>query len=842
MYRNCVYDNKARKVYLWTWDSEGNRIKEELDFKPYLLTEDKNGEERSIYGTPLKKRSFGNNYDRNNFVKETNTRRIFENLPPYQQFLIDNFWQSCEDEDFARHPLKVCYLDIECPIEGKFPEPELAEAVVNLIVCHDSISGIKTAFGLKAYDDGVTVYHHCNSEHDLLKKFIKHMVKEEFDVYCGWNTNGFDIPYLVNRITFELGKTWADKLSPVGRIYEKINKEGKYGQPTKEYVIEGVSCLDYMVMYQKFNVQKQESYKLDHIGEVEVGENKVEHSGSLWNLAKDDWKTYVEYCLKDVDIVVKLDKKLSYISLLRFLAYTGLCNLENAIKTVPTMNGAIAIRARHRGEYIPTFIKPISDFRAIGGYVADPKTGFSDNIVSFDANSLYPSVMISLNLSPETKIGKIEKIDDGVKIYHVSGKAFELSKENFAKYIKEENAALTKAGILFSQKKKGIVPEFLDNLYTKRKEMKGKMLEARKKGDKVAEAKFDSIQYAYKIHLNSLYGYMLNKYAPMGDEDIGLSVTMTGQAVVKKSIDIFKRFAAERFDGIDEKTINDSFIYADTDSNYFSLGFAEKWGIKLMEDGKISNKFLSFCDEIENYINNGMNDWARKELRSSDPRFVFKRESICDGGIFVGKKYYALHILNDEGVDVDKFKYIGVDVVKTTMPKKIKPYVKGIIEHMIKTKSLKETNKMFTDAYDHFKSLDISEIAKTVGMKNYEEYSKKCNGISTVKGMPNHLKSAYFHDLIVEKNDLGSKYEKFKSGDKIKIVSVETPNKYNITSIGFGDVYPEEFKEIFEVDYDTMFDKIFYKAIERFYDVVGWKLKRPSENTKVDFEDLFGED
>ena len=571
MYRNCVYNNREKKITLFSWSESGERIREEHDFKPYILLEDKKGTEKSIYGTALKKKEFNNSYDRNNFVKDSNIKRIYENLPPYQQFLIDNYWSVCEDDNFSQYPLKVAFLDIECPANpningGRFPQPDLAEQIINLVVCHNSLTGKKTAFGLKAYDDGVTIYNHCKSEHDLLRSLIKYLEREGFDVFCGWNSNGFDIPYLVNRITFELGKEWVDRLSPIGRIYEKINKAGRYGEPTKEYVIEGVSCLDYMIMYKKFSQEKQESNKLDHIGEVEVGENKVEYAGSLWELAKNDWDTFVKYCIKDVDIIVKLDQKLGYISLLRFLAYTSLCSLENAIKTVPPMNGAIAIRARYRNEYMPTFIKPISNESAPGGFVAEPKIGISENVVSFDANSLYPSVMITLNISPETKIGRVEKIGNIIKIHHTSGRVFELSKENFAKFIKEENAALSKAGILFSQKKMGLIPEFLSNLYSKRKEMKALMIEAKKRGDDVLAKKYDNIQHAYKIHLNSMYGYTLEKHAPIYDIEIGSSVTLTGQAVTKKSINLYYDYVREFYPQVTDEVLKRGYIYSDTDS------------------------------------------------------------------------------------------------------------------------------------------------------------------------------------------------------------------------------------------------------------------------------------
>ena len=835
MYRNAVYSSKERKIFLWTWNENGERIREEHDFKPYFLLEDKKGTEKSIYGTSLSKREFSSSYDRNNFVKDSNIKRIYENLPPYQQFLIDNYWSVCEDDNFSQYPLKVAFLDLENPKPDGFASVELSDAVINLITCYNSFDKTYHVFGLKNYhtvrDD--VKYYWCKSEHELLKSFIKWFSKEQFDVLSSWNGAAYDIPILINRITFELGKEWADKLSPIGRIYEKTNPVGKFGMPTKEYVIEGLSCLDYYVIYQKFNLEKQESYKLDNIGEVELGINKIPYEGSLWDLAKNDWYAAVDYNIRDVEILVALDKKKGYINLLRFLAYTGLCDLENAIKTVPPMNGAIAIRARMRGEYIPTFIRPVTDYKAPGGYVAEPKIGFAENIVSFDANSLYPSVMISLNLSPETKIGRVEKDGDKVKIHHVSGRVFEMTPENFKKFINEEQAALTKAGFLFSQKKRGLVPEFLDNLYTKRKEMKNKMLECRKNGDKEGEQKFDSIQYAYKIHLNSLYGYMLNKYAPLGDEDIGTSVTLTGQAVIKKSNDLFQDYVRENLPDLPESLLQLSCVYGDTDSIFLSL---KHFGLESTAD-----EFYKLCDNIENYINDNIKEWAKKSLRSTDPRFVFKRETICDKGIFIGKKYYVLHVLDDEGTKVDKFKYRGVDVVKTTMPKKVKPYVKKVIEHMIMSQSLKETNDMFNVAYEEFKNLSIAEISKISGMNNYAEYSARCNGMNTVKGMPSHLKAAYFHDMIVEQNGWGSKYEKFKSGDKVRMVYVKKPNKYNLDMIGFKGDWPEEFNNIFTVDFEKMFSKVFYAAIERFYEAVGWKLRKPSENLTVELDDLFGE-
>ena len=865
MYRNCVYNNRDKKIHLWTWDAAGNRIKQELDYLPYLYLENKEGKDTSIYGTKIKKREFNTLWDRNKFVKDSGIKRIFENIPPYQQYLVDNYYHCNEDEDFAQHPLKVMTIDIECPsnpngkMKGAFPDPEFAEEVINLLTCHDSLTKIYTVFGLKAYTPKRkdVKYYHCKSEVDLLRKFINHFSSDFPDVLVGWNSAGFDIPYIVNRITFELGKEWADELSPMLRIYEKINKTGKFGMPSKEYVIQGVSSVDYNVIYKKFNMSPRENYKLDYIAEEELGENKVSYVGSLWELSVNDWETYVDYNIVDVELIVKLDEELKYLDLLRFIAYLGLCDMERALNTLPVVNGAVAIRARHRGEKIPTFVRDITHETIPGGFVAKPKLGFSENVVSFDANSLYPSVMISLNLSPETKIGRVEKIGDMYNIYHVSGRTFELNKENFAAYIKDEKACITKHKIMFSQKKMGIMPEFLDFLYTKRKEMKKMMFKAMKSlndlnlsPDEIAIIKtnvkrYDTFQNAYKITLNSTYGYCANKYAPLGDNDIGASVTLTGQAVIKKSNELFERFINERYPILKDKC-GGALIYNDTDSIYLSLKLFDDVDITLKnDDGSISEEFFTLCDEFEVYLNDGMNAWSVKEMLSADSRFVFKRECICDNAIFVSGKNYVLHILDDEGMPVDKFKYKGVSVVKTTMPKVLKPHVKEIIETMIRTKSMAQTNDKFLEAYDIFKGLGIDSIYQNCTMTDYEKHSVRCSGFTVPKGkpaVPNHVKAAYLHNVMLDELDIASKYEKFKSGDKVKKVYVKIPNRYGIDVIGFKSTYPTEFSEIFDIDYERMFDKLIYNAIEAFFKSVNWKLRKPNENVKVELEDFFGED
>lgn len=867
MYRNCVYNNREKCVHLFTWDGDGRRVQYDLDFKPYLLLEDKNGTERSIFGSTLRKREFETLWDRNRFVKDGNMKRTFENLPPNQQFLIDNYWADNDKDDFAQHPLKVMFIDIETFSKNGFPDVETVPHVINVITAHDSLTDTYNVFGLGHFDIskikpdspiyGKNIkYTPCKSEEDLLKKFIMFFSSDYPDVISGWNSSGFDFPYIINRVTFVLGEEWTKDLSPVGRYYEKVKNKVKFGEPAKVYVVEGISSVDYLVIYRKFSMSPQESYKLGNIGEVELGESKVEYDGQLWELAQSDWQKFVEYNIQDVNLLVKMDEKLKYIDLLRFLAYTGLCTMDKAIDTLPVVNGSIAVKARYKDERIPTFIRPMKSEKNPGGFVAEPNLGRSEWIVSFDANSLYPSVMITLNLSPETKVGRVEKIGDDIVVHHVSGKVFKYTPENFAKIFKSEKWAISENKFLFTQKKKGIMPEFLDELYSKRKLMKKKMIDTKKelkekydtltdvekKNLEVLIQRYDTFQFAYKINLNSVYGYMGNAYAPMGDDDIASAVTLTGQAVIHQSKDIFMKFLKNKYPELTQRDLDNTYIYSDTDSDYFTLKVLEKFGVKLKnKEGTIHKDFYKLCEEIEENMNEGMTNWAVTKYKTTDPRFIFKRESICDDGIFVGGKNYVLHVLDSEGIKTNEYKYKGVAVVKSTMPKVIKPFVKEIIEDVVSTKSLKSANALFENAYQTFKKLSPTEIAKVQNMNDYEKHGNKSDGFNTAKGMTGHVKAAHYYNVMLDKLDLTGKYEKFKSGEKVRQVDLVTPNKYGIDRIGFKDKFPVEFNDIFKIDYEKAFVKVLFAPIETIYNCVGWVLRKPNENVRVELDDLFGE-
>ena len=847
-YRNIYYDPRERCVNLFTWDKDGKRIKVQTSFDPYLYVEG-NGEYESIYGSKLVKKSFRTQYERYKYIKDTGIKRVFENHPATQQFLIDTFWKVNEKPEFSSNPIKVLFLDIETYSPDEFPQPADPTHTVNVITCYDSLNKKYHTFGLKDYEnkDDDVVYIKCNTERDLFKRFVEYIELDYPDIMSGWNSEFFDLPYILNRCTRILGDEWTNRLSPSGNVYSR-NIKGQFGQDQQRWYVEGISLIDYLDVYKRFSVGVKESYKLDTIGELELGEKKVDFGNmNLATLADTDWQTFVEYNIQDVRLLTNLEEKLKYTELIKMLAYVGLTTFEAAMGSLSVINGATAVISRKRDQFIPSFIRNEDTGKNPGAYVGEPLKGFQENVISFDANSLYPNVMISLNMSPETKVGKIEdKNNSELVIRHVNGKVFNITHEKFLEFCKKEEIAISKANVLFTQKRKGVMPEILDYYYSKRVEIKKelgkyKMEYSKNKSQKLKFLidQLDAKQLCIKVFINSIYGYFGNKNAPFGDDDIASSITLTGQAVIKQSNELLKKYIKQKTKIDDEKTLNDCIVYNDTDSSYISVKPLISAGLPFIDQsGKISKEFFSEVQNIEDFLNDEIKIWGRKALNSKDCRFVFKREVIADVGIFLQKKRYVLHILDDEGIPMDKYKYTGVEVVRSTMPDAIKPHVKNIIETMLSTQSITKTNEALDRVYKIFKELPIEDITFVSGIKGYERYAGQCDGYKTAKGMPIHVKAAYFHNLLLKKFNIENKYEDISSGDKVRYFYIEQPNPYNLACLAYKYYYPEEFKNIFHADYDKMFEKILYNVIERFYDNVNWTPQKPGNAVQTNLFEL----
>lgn len=861
MYRHATYDPLNHAIRLATWSETGERVTVSRTYYPYLYVET-NGQndEISLYNTKLKKKVFNSSKERRLFAEKDENKRIFHNFTCSQQFLIDEFSTEIDNPDFVKHPLKIFYLDIETYSPDEFPEPHLAKAPVNMITIYDNLSETFHSFGLHPYEshDNV-VYHHCKDEIILLRTFLEFFEKDYPDIVATWNGEIFDIPYLVHRINRVLGEDESKRLSPYKNI---IAKEifTKFGRKAEKFYIEGIANLDYMNVYKKFCPIQRESYSLGSIGALELGETKVEYEESnLSSLADKNWKQFVQYNIQDVNLLVKLEEKLSYLNILRSLSHVGLTNLETAMSTISIVAGAVAIQAKKNNKIIPTFPHKEDDGVTIeGAFVSEPQRGFHDAVISFDANSLYPNLIRTCNMSPETKIGTIDgRNDDGTyTLTHASGKKYILTEEKLNTFLEKENLARTKIGTLFYQKEEGLVPQIIAENYKKRvdikrelKKIKRELLTLSKDSSDYREKKnresvLNNKQYALKILMNSIYGAFANNFFFLSDRDIARSITLTGQTVIKHANEIIENFFVES--GIDRETLkaHSPTIYNDTDSVYISIQrLIEKNNIKLLKkDNTLSHEAEKLIEKLEKYINEKICDWAKKELNSSNPTLEFKRESICDVGIFIQKKRNVLHVIDEEGVPCDKTKYTGIEVVRSTMTKEVKVFNKKIIETMLNTRDPSQTNIIMDKIYEEFQTKPEKELSFVVGIKNYEKYADSCNELTTVKGMPVHVKAAYYYNYFIKRLKLDKKYEKITSGDKIQYYYVQQPNKYALTVMAFKNRMPEEFKEEFPMDKEKQFEKLVSETMRKLFEPVGWQIREPSQMNYANLELLFSDD
>lgn len=864
MYRNIFYDISEKVVKLFTWNEKGERIQTEYPFKPYIYVESNNIKDAvSVYNTNLQKKEFVNQYERKKYIKECGIKRIFYNINAEQQWLIDQFGTLNKSGDFSKFPLKVFYLDIETYSPGKFPNPSLAEDAINLITIYDSLSEQFHTWGTKEYKGKVnTIFHKHDNEADMLTDFIKYWSKDYPDIVTGWASETFDIPYIINRITNVLGENWAEKLSPVKQLYRRDNVIKRFGKVEDKWYIRGVSLIDYLEAYKVFSKEKRERYSLNYIGKIELNEGKKEHLAStLPDMADNHYDDFVEYNIQDVNLIVKFEEKLGFLKLIRMLAYMGLTPLEQALGTISVVTGAMSVLAKEKGMIIPTF-ETMDTKNYEGGFVKEPKRGLIESVVSFDANSLYPNTIIGLNISPETKIGKIlSKSDSGIEIRLINNKIYKLSQEKFINFIKQEELTITKAKTLYTQKKKGICPELLEVIYAERVTNKKEMLKLKKhkanlvtrmshpdeqKDSKKIEEykskikelneqinKYDILQYTGKILANRIYGTFANKHSPFYDIDAASSITLSGQACVKEAGIILNTYIKEKYN-IDD----DCIVYMDTDSCFFSVkNVLTKLNIPLAKNNKITKETYDIINDFELILNQRITEWARKTFNTNDPRFVFKREKICGAGVFIQKKRYILHLLDDEGVEMDKLKYVGVEVASTTVPETVKPLIKNVIEKCIRTRDYNLTNEEYFKSYEEYKKMPLELIALPKGISDYDKYERLSSDFDVAKRTPLHSKSAIYYNHLLKILKLENKYEPIKSGSNIKYFYA-APNKHNIKSIAFLNQYPTEFN--IEADKDLMFSKTIKPAVERLYEAIGWRIKNPLLRTACDLLNLLG--
>ena len=820
--------------------NNSKRIQKKVKYKPtlYIASPDPT-EFKSLRGSYLGEMDFESIHDASDFLKrhrDVDNFEIHGNTNFIQQFISDAFRNVIE---FDRDAINVTSIDIEVQSDQGFPRPEEANHPVTAITIKNNIDNVYYVWGLGDWDHGSSIVNHldvqytkCANEAELLHKFMDQWAANYPDVVTGWNSRMFDTVYLVNRINKVLGEGHADKLSPwVHDMRNPIRQRTlQLGQNEVEvFEINGLEQLDYLDLFKKFaySYGTQESYKLDHIAHVVLGDSKIDYSeyGSLNALYLNDFQKFIDYNIKDVEIVDRLEDKMGLATLCMTIAYKGKVNYADAFGSVGVWDALIFNELRNRGIICPPKRDNTKERKIEGAYVKDPQVGMHDWVVSFDLNSLYPHIIMQYNMSPETIVNEVQSFDL-MKRDNTNG-----SYQSSLEYLLDENKidvrpelSMAGTGQFFNRVERGLFPQLVDKLYNERKEYKKQMLGVEQRIQDEGSSyelerevtTLDNKQMAIKILMNSLYGAMSNEYFRYYDIRIAEGITISGQLTIRWAEKHLNKYMNQVL-GTDNQ---DYVIAIDTDSLYINMG-------GLVEKAKPKDP-VKFLDRVAEEKIEPMLDLAYQQLKDYlngyDQMMVMKREVIASKGVWTGKKHYVLNVHNSEGVQYKepKLKMMGIEAVRSSTPAVCRQMFKDTLKVILEEKE-PQVQKYIRDLREKFARMPIEDIAFPRSVNRLPFYKDSVTLFK--KGTPIQVRAALTYNFYVDQHQLNNKYEKIYSGEKIKFCYLKQPNRVQSNVIAFPQILPEEFGVREHVDYDTQFEKAFIEPVKSILDAVGWDVE-----------------
>jgi DNA polymerase elongation subunit (family B) len=808
----------------------GKPFQRKIDFFPtlYVNAKNPNSDWSTLTGQAVEEIKPGTVKETREFVKQyedVSGFDIYGNTNYVCQYISDTYES---DIRWDMEQIKVFTIDIETATENGFPDIKSANEEILLITIKDLQSKRVITFGSRAFVHGRddVIYVHCKDELHLLKEFMIWWQQNYPDVLTGWNINFFDVPYLIKRVSRELGESIATKFSPWGYINER--KIFVKGNEEISYDIHGVSQLDYLDLYKKFTYQKQESYRLDYIAQEELGDAKKENPGDTFkDFYTNHWQEFVEYNIHDVELVDKLEDKMRLIELCLTMAYNAKINYEDVFSQVRMWDAIIYNHLRKKKIAIPTKTGSSKNEQFEGAYVKDVLVGAHKWVASFDLNSLYPHLIMQYNISPETLTS--EKISVTVDKL--------LNKEVDTSYAKRRDLAVTANGWTYRRDIKGFMPELMEKMYADRSKFKKQMLKVeqeyqndKSKKDLLKEiSRLNNLQMAMKIALNSAYGAMGNQYFRYFDIRMAEGITTSGQLSI--------RWMANKLNAFLNKTLKtedkDFVIAIDTDSIYLTL---EDLVEKVCE-GKDTAAKIKFMDKIcedvfQPFIDQGYQELA-EYMNAHSQKMIMKREVLADKGIWTAKKRYILNVHNSEGVQYakPKLKVMGLEMVKSSTPAVIRDKLRDSIEVILKGNE-SDLHAYIETFRAEFNQMPVESIAFPRGVNGLRQYA---GSPIYSKGTPIHVRGSLLYNHYVKKFGLDRKYQLIKEGEKIRFVYVKKPNPFNEDVIAFPQSIPKEFGLEEFIDYELQFKKTFLDAMQTVIEPLGWKVEHQSS-----LEDFFG--
>lgn len=832
-------------------DDIGERFTKKVKYSPTLFVKsDKPTKYTTIGGNCVSPINFDTMNEARDFIER------YKDVDNFSYYGYDRFDTTFvgemypEDIEYDYDKIVVANIDIEVASDDGFPHVEYASSPVISIAVKFNDAFYVFGFGepegcpiketLAARD---IIYVSCDDERDLLESFLHTWNEFSPDIITGWNVNGFDIPYLYNRLTRLWDEKKARMLSP-WRFSTERTFRGSYGKDQTNIFLTGICVLDYLELYKKFTYVNRESYRLDYIANVELGESKLSYSefGSLHTLYKRDYHKFIEYNVKDVELVDRLEDKMRLIELAIALSYSAKVNFDDVFSQVRMWENICYHHLRKTNRVFPPREAASKTSQFEGAYVKDPHVGFHKWVVSFDLNSLYPHLMMQYNLSPE-KLVPEEKVNkdlvDSLKRgpWDTISNYDKLIEKDFdTSLLKRYNLTVAPNVEFFSRDSQGFFPEILDDLYTQRKISKKKMIECQKMvesatGDEKKKyqnliSKHNNDQLARKVQLNSAYGALGNPYFRFYDLRIARAITMAGQLSIRWIESKMNKYLNTLLETTDE----DFVVASDTDSIYLTLDSVVRmaFGGRVEEvDPKRIVEFLDkVCSEkLEPYIDECYDELA-DYMNAYDQKMVMKREAIASTGLWTAKKRYVLNVFDNEGVlyKEPKLKVMGLEAVKSSTPEICREKIKDVLG-ILMNGTEEQIQKFIAEFKDEFFELPPEDVAFPRGVNGITKYSE--NG-SYIKGTPIHVKGSIIYNRLIEKHNLNLTYQSIGDGDKIKFLYLNMPNPAGESVISIQNNLPEEFGMDKYIDYDKQFVKAFLDPVKVLLDCMGWKSEKSS--------------